>query len=85
MRVTLRQEFDQFIESKVRSGMYVSADEVVEDALARWKAQEDIDPAELNRLVAEGQAQADRGELIDADDVFKEIREKSIRRQGERA
>jgi putative addiction module CopG family antidote len=83
MRVTLRQEFDQFIESKVQSGMYVSADEVVENALARWKAQEEIDPAELKRLVAEGQGEANRGELIDAEDVFKEIRQKSVRRQGE--
>jgi Arc/MetJ-type ribon-helix-helix transcriptional regulator len=63
--------------------MYVSADEVVENALARWKAQEEIDPAELKRLVAEGQGEANRGELIDAEDVFKEIRQKSVRRQGE--
>ena len=82
MRVAVRPELRQFIESKVQSGAYNSADEVVENALARWKAEEEIDPAELKRLVAKGQAEADRGELLDAEDVFAEIRDQSRRARG---
>jgi antitoxin ParD1/3/4 len=83
MRVAVRMELQRFIEAKVRSGAYRSADEVVENALARWKAEEEIDPAELKRLVAQGQAEADRGELLDAEDVFAEIREQGRRARGE--
>jgi putative addiction module CopG family antidote len=58
MNLVLRDELAKFIESKVQSGDYASPDEVVADALARWKADEEIDPAQLKRLVAEGQAEA---------------------------
>jgi putative addiction module CopG family antidote len=85
MQVALRSELQKFIDAKVRSGAYGSADEVVESALARWKAEEEVDPAELKRLVAEGQAEADRGELHDSEEVFDEIKAESERRRGNRA
>ena len=81
MRVDVSEELQRFVESKVRSGDYTSADEVVADALSRWKAEEEIDPAELVRLVAEGRAEADRGELEDAENTFARIREESARRR----
>jgi antitoxin ParD1/3/4 len=83
MRLVLPPELEQFIEEKVQSGDYASAEKVVEDALARWRAEELIDPAQLRRLVAEGQAEADRGELIDAEEVFRKIAERSAQRRGE--
>jgi antitoxin ParD1/3/4 len=85
MRFALRPELEKFVESKVRSGQCVSEDQVVEDALARMKADEEIDPAELKSLVAEGQAEADRGQLLNAEEVFEEINRKSVERRGERA
>jgi antitoxin ParD1/3/4 len=84
MRLTLPPDLERFIELKVQSGKYASADAVVEDALARWKADEQIDPDELKRLVAEGQSEADRGELLDADEVFREIHDKSDRHRRDR-
>lgn len=85
MHVMLPLELEKFVESKLRSGGYASADQVVEDALARWKAEEQFDPAELKRLVSEGQASADRGELIDSEDVFNEIQRESRQRKEKRA
>jgi putative addiction module CopG family antidote len=85
VHVRLPAELEKFVEAKLRSGGYASADQVMEDALARWKAQEQIDPAELRSLVAEGQASADRGELVDSEEVFKEIEHKSRQRQKKRA
>jgi putative addiction module CopG family antidote len=83
-RISLRPELEKFVQSKVRSGLYASEDQVVEDALLRWKADEEINPKELKRLVAQGQAEADRGDLIGADEVFAEIRHLSAKRRGSR-
>jgi len=85
MQVTISRELEEFVEMKVRSGDYASAESVVEDAIARLRAEEMIDPAELTRLVVEGQAEADRGELIDSETVFQEIREESLKRRGKTA
>jgi putative addiction module CopG family antidote len=82
MHLALRPDLKKFVDQKVESGAYASADEVVASALARWKAEEQVDPAELRRLVAEGQAEADRGELLPADDVFAEIRKRSQDRRA---
>ena len=82
MQLPLRSELQKFIDAKVQSGAYGSPDEVVESALARWKAEEEIDPAELKRLVAEGQTEADRGELRDSEEIFAQIKIESDRRRG---
>jgi putative addiction module CopG family antidote len=81
MQVVLPPDLEEYVHSKIQSGDYRSAEEMVGDALARLRAEE-IDPSELRRLVAEGQASADRGELIKAEDVFKEIQQESRRRRG---
>lgn len=82
MRTALPLELQKFIDAKMRSGAYRSVDEVVESAVARWKAEEEIDPAELKRLVAEGQIEADRGELRDSEEIFALIQSQSNRRRG---
>jgi putative addiction module CopG family antidote len=78
MHVNLSHDLEEFVENKIRSGDYPSAQELIEDAVARLRAEE-IDPAELRRLVAEGQAEADRGELIDVDVVFERLANRSAR------
>jgi putative addiction module CopG family antidote len=85
MQVALREDLQKFIIKKVQSGEYSSADQVVQSALERWQAEEQIDPAELKRLVAQGQSEADRGELLDSEKVFEQINQESIRRRGGQA
>jgi Arc/MetJ-type ribon-helix-helix transcriptional regulator len=84
MNVAVRQDLQKFIDAKVESGACASPDEVVEMALERWKVEEEIDAATLNRLVAEGQAEADQGKCFDSDQLFEKIKSESARRRSGR-
>jgi antitoxin ParD1/3/4 len=72
MNVNLTPELEKLIHQKVRSGHYNNQSEVVREALrlmaARDRAQE-THIARLKEALAEGIAQADRGELADLEDV----------------
>jgi antitoxin ParD1/3/4 len=86
MNVTLTPELQEFVEERVREGTYGSVDELVQAALLRMKhdvgSDEEIDSETLARLVAVGQAQADRGELVDSEEVFEAIARRSAQRRG---
>jgi antitoxin ParD1/3/4 len=74
MELTLGMESEEMIQRKLESGAYPSAEDVVVAAL---KLLEDRDNHELSILreeIAIGVEQADRGDLIDGEDVFLEIR-----------
>jgi len=76
MQITLHQpDLEQFVEDKVRSGEYANPDAVVENALATLRLHEGILPSgeKLRQLIAEGQAEADRGELLDGEEVFRNL------------
>ncbi len=80
MNVSLTPELEQFVHEKVKSGRYLSASEVVREALRLLEEREltsqrklrlyQAKLAELQQHLAIGIEQADRGELIDGDDVF---------------
>lgn len=84
MQITLPAELEKYVEDQVKTGQYPTADAVVENALKTLKIQRAELPAgeELRRLIAEGQAAADRGELIPGPQVFREIREHSAKRRA---
>jgi antitoxin ParD1/3/4 len=67
MNVSLTPELERLIEQKVSSGLYGSASEVVREALRLLHYHEQAQArmvGELNRLIDEGIAEADRGELL---------------------
>jgi len=66
LNVSLTPELEQFVQSRVASGRFQTASEVVREGL---------------RLLEERE-QADRGELLDGDAVFEEIRQLSARRRA---
>ncbi|HIK15200.1 MAG TPA: type II toxin-antitoxin system ParD family antitoxin [Leptolyngbyaceae cyanobacterium M33_DOE_097] len=75
MNVSLTPELEQFVHEKVKSGRYLSASEVVREALRLLEERDRLYQAKLAELqqhLAIGIEQADRGELID-DDVFAEM------------
>ncbi len=77
MNVNLTPELELLIRERVRSGMYRSQSEVVREALRLLADQDARRAAELERLrgaLAEGLAQAERGELLDGDEALEEIR-----------
>jgi len=78
VNVSLTPELDAFLQSRVKSGRYQTTSEVVREALRLLERQErERDEAfqQLKTKLAVGAAQAERGELLDGDEVFDELRE----------
>ncbi len=76
MNVSLTPELEAFVQEMVKGGQYVSASEVVRDALRLLEHQGQVRQAELDRLraaVQVGLDQMERGEGLDGDEVFAEI------------
>jgi antitoxin ParD1/3/4 len=88
MNVSLTPELDRFVMSKVESGRYTSASEVVREALRLLENSdrsriEQI--AEFNRELDRRIAAADRGETMAADEVWESLRKKSEEFRKKRA
>jgi antitoxin ParD1/3/4 len=85
LNVSLTPELEQFVESRVASGRYQTASEVIREGLRLLEEREQTREAALEELRAQlrrGVEQADRGELLDGDAVFEEIRQLSARAPG---
>ncbi|HAZ49667.1 MAG TPA: type II toxin-antitoxin system ParD family antitoxin [Cyanobacteria bacterium UBA11369] len=79
MNVSLTPELEQYVQEKVKSGKYLSASEVVREALRLLQEQDQIRQLRLEKLrseIALGIEQLDRGEGIDGKEVFASLREK---------
>ncbi len=86
LNVSLTRELERFVEERVASGLYQTASEVVRDALRLLEEREAARQSaleELRRHVAVGIEQADRGEFLDGDDVFEELKRLSAQRRRE--
>lgn len=87
MNVSLTPELEQFVQSRVSSGRYQTASEVVREGLRLLESREQEREAamrELRMKIRHGVEQADRGELLDGEKVFEDIRHRSARRQKNR-
>jgi antitoxin ParD1/3/4 len=84
MNVNLGTVFDKFISDLLKSGIYQSQSEVVREGLRLLKDREELKNlrlAELRREIAIGSKQADRGEFVDGEETFAEIRRRSVKRK----
>ncbi len=66
MNVSLTQELEAMVQRKVRSGLYVSASEVIREALRLLQEREHLQKLrleELRREIAVGIVQADHGDV----------------------
>ncbi len=75
MPITLRPEHEQLIAEALRSGAYQSPDEVIKRALELLRDR-DAWLAQNRAKIEEGYAAAQRGELIDSDQVRAQMEEK---------
>jgi antitoxin ParD1/3/4 len=85
MNVSLTPELEQFVQSRVESGRFQTASEVVREGLRLLEEREQARETALEELrgkIRRGIQQADRGELLEADAVFEEIRQLSARRRS---
>jgi len=85
MKIHLLPEHEAFIREKVDSGEYESASDVVTDALFCFQHIEQfraLRREELRREIQIGIDEADRGELVEADEVLDRIEHKLRARCG---
>jgi antitoxin ParD1/3/4 len=87
MNVNLGTVFDKFIAQLLKTGLYQSQSEVVREGLRLLKEREDLKNlrlAELRKEIAIGSEQAGRGEFVDGEETFAEIRRRSAQRKRAR-
>lgn len=95
MNLRLSPELEKFVDEKVRSGEYATAEDVVRAALVNLRQQENLRhlTAEqvhtiypgLDEKIARGMADANAGRLTDGDEFFDELeREDRERRSTDR-
>ena len=78
MNVSLTPELEQLVHEKVKTGRYLSASEVVREALRLLEERDKVRETRLEALrseIAIGIKQGDNGEAIDREEVFRELRE----------
>lgn len=80
MNVSLTPELEKFVESKVDSGLYNNASEVVRESLRLLKEHDEI-RMKWREQIERGWLQAQRGELVDGDEAFRRADER-IKKAG---
>ncbi len=86
MNVSLTPELEKLIDTKVASGMYHSASEVVRDALRLLIERDELRERRLQALKCDIQAgldQLDSGETVPGADAFDMIRRRSAERRAQ--
>lgn len=72
MNVHLTPELEQLVQSKVRTGRYNSASEVMREAL-RLMEERDLAKAEIRQKIAVGMQSLRRGKGIDGETFFAQM------------
>ena len=86
MNVSLTPELERFVQSRVASGRFQTASEVVREGLRLLEERElsrETALKELRAKIRRAVEQADRGEILDGDAVFEEIRKLGTRARPE--
>ena len=88
MEIRLRPELEALIHEDVERGPYQTVDDFVERAVAMLHEHEAwlaAHQTEIDSQIAEGYAAAQRGELLDADEVRSRLSERKRTRIGEQS
>ena len=78
VNISITPELDVFLQSRVQSGRYQTTSEVVREALRlleRHERERDEAFRQVKAKLQRGAEAAERGELLDGDEVFDELRE----------
>jgi putative addiction module CopG family antidote len=85
MEIKLSKEHQEFVDQLLKDGTYEQLDLIVHDALWLLKdhlALRRVKEQELRALLQVGIDQAERGETVSGDDVFRRLEEKIQARQA---
>jgi antitoxin ParD1/3/4 len=77
MNVSLTKELEELVADKVKTGRYLSASEVVREALRLLEERDRIKEMRLAELRKDIQKGLESGESVDGELVFDRLREKS--------
>jgi antitoxin ParD1/3/4 len=80
MNVSLTPELEKFVEGKVESGLYNNASEVVREALRLLKEHDEI-RVKWREQIERGWLQAQTGQVVDGEGVFRKA-DKRIKQRG---
>jgi len=81
MNVSLTKELEQLVNDKVKSGRYLSASEVVREALRLLEERDRMKEMRLVELRKEIQKGLQSGDSVDGDVVLQRLREKNRSRK----
>jgi antitoxin ParD1/3/4 len=84
VNVSLTPELEQFVQTKVESGLYNNASEVIREGLRLLKEHDEI-RLKWREQIERGWAQAQAGQLIDGPRVMAEIKSRLRARTKKRA
>jgi antitoxin ParD1/3/4 len=88
LNVSLTPQLEKFVQARVASGRYQTASEVVREAL-RLLENHERQRAEahtsLKKKIQNDAAAAERGEWFDGEEVFEELRRRSVERRRRKA
>lgn len=79
MKIQLKPETEELIQSYIATGHYTNVDDVIIKALkvlSEWKKEDQEWEQETRKKVAVGLAQIDRGEVVSSDVVMARLQEK---------
>jgi len=85
MNVTVSPKISKRINARVKSGQYQTPGDVIAAAISSLDQQENFGnfaPGELDALLAEAERDIERGDVLDADEVFAELRRMSAARRA---
>ena len=85
MNITLSPKTKKMIDARLKSGKYKTTQDVIEAAVSTLEIQEkfgDFAPGEIDALLADGEKDIARGDVIVADAVFAELRRLSASRRA---
>jgi antitoxin ParD1/3/4 len=83
---SIPEELRSFVQAELGSGRYASLDELLVEGLRVLREHEAFIEGHreaLRTLIAEGVAQAERGELLDGEEVLERLRQQLVERSRE--
>ncbi len=89
MKVTLKPELEKLIEAEVKAGRSSDPGEFLNKAIYHYVVARDLgqeySSEEIDRMIAEGLDDIDRGDTIDGEEAFRQLRAHSAERRRQQA